>query len=93
VVVSGQQDTLTLSLAVVPPGAPIAPATGTVTIYYSFGGGPPTALVTLTVGQSGMIPALTAVGTYDLWAVYSGDNNYNGSTSATISVQVVSYSS
>jgi hypothetical protein len=33
VIVSGQANTFSLSLAVVPPGAPIIPATGTVTFY------------------------------------------------------------
>ena len=88
VVVAGQTDTLTLSLGVVPPGAPIAPATGTVTIYDTFDG-TTTTLATFTIGQSGSFPALTAVGTHVLTAVYSGDNDYNGSTSAPITVQVV----
>jgi parallel beta-helix repeat protein len=88
VVVSGQPDTFTLSLAVVPPGAPIVPATGTITLYDTFDG-ITTVLVTLPIGQSGMFPSLTAVGTHVITAVYSGDDDYNGSTSEPITVMVI----
>jgi parallel beta-helix repeat protein/VCBS repeat-containing protein len=88
VTVSGQPNTFTLSLAVVPPGAPIVPATGTITVYDTFEG-TTTALVTLTIGQSGQSPALTAVGTHVITAVYSGDSNYNGSTSEPINQEVI----
>ena len=88
VIVSGQPNTFSLSLAVVPPGAPIVPATGTVTFYDTFEG-VTTALITLTLGQSGKSPALTAVGTHVITAVYSGDDDYSGSTSAPITVVVI----
>jgi hypothetical protein len=88
VIVSGQPNTLSLSLLVVPPGVPIVPFAGTITIYDTFEG-TTTALVTLTIGQSGAFPALTAVGTHILSAAYSGDNDYNGSTSPQITVVVI----
>jgi hypothetical protein len=88
-VVSGQANSLTESLAVVPPGSAIVPFTGTITIYDTFQGST-TVLGVFTLGQSGSFPALTAVGAHVLTAVYSGDSNYHGSTSAPITVTVVS---
>lgn len=85
--VSGQPNNFTLGLAVIPPGAPIVAATGTITVYDTFDG-TTTALITLTLGQSGTSPALTAVGTHVLTAVYSGDDDYQGSTSAPLTVVV-----
>jgi parallel beta-helix repeat protein len=87
-VASGQANTLTESLAVVPPGSAIVPFTGTITIYDTFEGST-TTLGVFTIGQSGTFPALIAVGTHILTAAYSGDDSYNGSTSAPITVVVV----
>jgi hypothetical protein len=86
-VVSGQPNMLTESLAVVPPGTPVVPFTGTITIHDTFQGST-TVLGVVTLGQPGSFPALTVVGTHVLTAVYSGDGNYNGSTSAPITVVV-----
>jgi len=83
----GQGESFSVSLAVVPPGEPIVPATGTITFYDTFDG-TTTALITLVIGQSGTTPSLTAVGTHVITAVYSGDGNYNGSTSAPVTVVV-----
>jgi VCBS repeat-containing protein len=87
-VVAGQPNALTESLGVVPSAAPIVLFTGTITLYDTFEGST-TVLGVFTIGQSGSFPALTAVGTHTLTAVYSGDNNYNGSTSAPITVTIV----
>jgi VCBS repeat-containing protein len=86
-VVSGQPNGLTENLAVVPPGSAVVPLTGTVTIHDTFQG-TTTVLGVFTLGQPGSFPALTVVGTHVLTAVYSGDGNYNGSTSAPITVVV-----
>jgi hypothetical protein len=87
-VVSGGANTLTESIGVVPPGSPAVPFTGTVTILDTFEG-TTTTLGVFTIGQPGSVPALTAVGTHSLVAVYSGDGHYNGSTSAPVTVTVL----
>jgi Bacterial Ig-like domain (group 3) len=84
---TGPAESFSVSLAVVPPGQPIVPATGTITFYDTYNG-VTTALITLVIGQSGTTPALTGVGTHIVTAVYSGDSNYNGSTAAPVTVVV-----
>jgi VCBS repeat-containing protein len=87
VVVSGGSNSYTLSLMIVPPGNGIVAPTGTVTLYDTFEG-TTTALVTFPFGGTASFPAFTAVGTHIITAVYSGDSNYNGCTSAPITVVV-----
>jgi hypothetical protein len=86
-IVSGGANTLSESLSAVAPGAAIVPFTGTITIYDDFEGST-TVLGVFTIGQSGSFPALTAVGTHMLTAVYSGDSNYNGSTSLPVTIVI-----
>lgn len=86
-IVSGQPDDFDLSLSVDPPGDPIVPMTGTITVYDNYDG-TTTAVVTLTLGQPGTSPAFTAVGTHVLTAVYSGDADDDPSTSAPLTVVV-----
>jgi hypothetical protein len=88
-VVSGGANMLSESLGVAPPGSAVVPFTGTVTIDDTFEG-TTKVLGVFTIGQpGGSLPALTAPGTHVLTAVYSGDNHYNGSTSAPVTVTVV----
>jgi VCBS repeat-containing protein len=86
-VVSGGANSLSESLTAVAPGVAIVPFTGTITIYDTFEGNT-TILGVFTIGQSGSFPALTAVGTHSLTAVYSGDSNYNGSTSLPVMIVI-----
>jgi len=76
----GQQVTLTATVS-----GPGATPTGSVTFYY---GSEALATVTLSSGKA-TLPASTAtlpVGAYSLTADYSGDSNYNASTSAAYTV-------
>jgi parallel beta-helix repeat protein len=91
-VVAGGANSFNLSLAIVPPGTGIAAPTGTISIYDTFEG-VTTLVTTLVIGQSGTFPAFTAIGTHVLTAVYSGDSNYNGSTSNSVTVTIVPASS
>ena len=87
VIVVGQGNSFSLTLTVIPPGNEVVAPTGTETLYDTFNG-VTTALVTIPVNGDGSIPLFTAVGTHVLTAVYSGDGNYHGSTSAPITVTV-----
>jgi parallel beta-helix repeat protein len=91
VVVSGQPDSFNVSPPeVVSPGAPIVPPTGTITFYdYNPSDGTTTTLITIDLGQSEMGPSLTRIGTHVITAVYSGDDYFNGSTSAPVTVTVI----
>jgi hypothetical protein len=82
--VVGQPVTFTSTLSVVPPGSFVVAPTGTLTLLDTFAG-TTTTLVTATLGGPPVsFPALTAVGTHVITAVYSGDSNFNGSTSPPI---------
>jgi hypothetical protein len=87
-VVAGQSITFTGSLSVIPPGAPVAPATGTITLYDTFNG-VTSVLSVITIGGSGQFPALTDVGAHTITAVYSGDDDYNGCMSNPFTLTVV----
>jgi hypothetical protein len=77
----GASLTLTATISVVSPGSFAVPPTGTLTFYDTFQGST-TVLSVITVnGPPGTFPPL-AVGTHLLTVVYSGDSNFNGSTSA-----------
>jgi hypothetical protein len=88
VVVAGQPLQFSSTLGVVPPGAFVAPATGTLTLYDTYQG-TTTVLTTIPVGESGTFPSLTGVGAHVITAVYSGDSDFNGSTSSSITVQAI----
>jgi hypothetical protein len=88
-VVSGQPANFLASLSVVPPGAGIVPGTGTITFYDTFEGNTSVVAVITLGGPPVQTPAFTAVGTHLITAVYSGDDNYNGSTSNPFSLTVV----
>jgi hypothetical protein len=88
-VVSGQPiSAFGTTLSAVSPGNFVAAPTGTITYYDTFNGVTTELAVTQEGGQ-GSFPALTAVGTHVLTAVYSGDSNYNGCTSEPLTVTVV----
>jgi hypothetical protein len=87
-VAAGQPVNFRVSLSVVPPGAPVAPATGAISFYDTFNG-VTTLLTAITIGGSGQTPALTAVGTHVITAVYSGDDDYNGCTSNPVTLTIV----
>jgi hypothetical protein len=88
-VVSGQPINFLATLSVVPPGAGIVPGTGTITFYDTFEGNTTVVAVITLGGPPVQTPAFTAVGTHSITAVYSGDDNYNGSTSNPFSLTVV----
>jgi hypothetical protein len=85
--VAGQGVTFSTTLTVIAPGSAVVPPTGTITFYDTFQGST-TVLTTISVGGSGSTPVFTKAGTHVITAVYSGDGNFNGSTSAAIN-QVV----
>lgn len=58
--VSGQTNSYTLILTVVPPGNGIVTPTGTITLYDTFEGAT-TVLVTIPFGGSGTFPSFTQV--------------------------------
>src|SRR5260221_14069280 len=65
-------------------GSPAAFApTGTVTYYFSSDGGATYSVFdTEAVGTDSISTGSLAAGSYSFYAVYSGDSNYSGSTSA-----------
>jgi hypothetical protein len=86
--------TTTSSLSPAPAGSPVTftvtvppGATGTVSFYDGT-----TLLGTATIsgGKATLTTSALAVGTHSITAVYSGDANYNGTTSAVLSQTVVS---
>jgi hypothetical protein len=86
---AGQPVDFSTTLSVVSPGNFVVPASGTITFYDTYNGST-TVLSAITLGGSpGMSPAFTAAGTHVVTAVYSGDSYFNGSTSASVTVQVV----
>jgi hypothetical protein len=88
-VVAGQPVNFLASLSVIPPGAPVAPASGTITFYDTFEGST-TVLTVITIGGSpGQTPASTSVGTHLITAVYSGDGDYKGSSSDPLTLIIV----
>jgi hypothetical protein len=88
-VAAGQPVDFLASLSVIPPGAPVAPAFGTITFYDTFEG-VTTVLTVITIGGSpGQTPALTTIGTHVITAVYSGDDDYNGSMSNPLTLTIV----
>jgi hypothetical protein len=88
-VVSGQAINFTTSLGTVAPGAFVVPPTGTITFYDTYNG-VTTQLVVLTLGgPPATTPALTQAGTHVITAVYSGDGNFDGSTSNPITVTIL----
>jgi hypothetical protein len=88
-VVAGQPVNFLATLSVVPPGAGIVPGTGTITFYDTFGGNTSVVAVITLGGPPVQTPAFTAVGTHLITAVYSGDDNYNGSTSSPFALTVI----
>jgi hypothetical protein len=89
VIVAGQSVTFTDTLSAVLPGSFVTAPTGTITLYDTFDG-VTTALSTLTLGGPPVnFPSLTAVGVHMNFAAYSGDGNFLGCTSPTITVTVV----
>src|SRR5207247_2585440 len=90
--VVGQSVTFSSTLTVVPPGHFVVPPTGTLTLLDTFGG-TTTTLVTATLGGPPVsFPTFTTAGIHVITAVYSGDSNFNGSTSPSID-QIVNPSS
>jgi hypothetical protein len=87
-VVVGQPVDFTATLDVVPPGAFVAPPTGTITLYDTFQG-VTTILAVIPVGGSTTFPSFTTPGTHVITAVYSGDSDFNGSTSDPITITVL----
>jgi hypothetical protein len=85
----GESFTLTETLFTGTPGTFATPPTGTITVYDTYNG-VTTVLFTGAWGSQETFPALTAVGDHVLTAVYSGDGNFLGSTSPSITVTVVS---
>jgi hypothetical protein len=86
--VAGQTVDFTTGQGVVAPGSFVVPATGTITFYDTFQGST-TGLTAIDIsGSPGVSPALTAAGTHVITAVYSGDSDFNGSTSAAIAQTV-----
>jgi hypothetical protein len=82
-VTAGQPVNLVALLSVVPPGAFVVPATGTITFYDTFQGSTtPLSTVDLS-GPPGTSPAFTAAGTHLVSAVYSGDSYFLGSSTMT----------
>jgi hypothetical protein len=87
--ISGQAVDFTVTLNVVPPGSFAAAPGGTITFYDTYNG-VTTVLATVAAGGSaGASPALTGVGNHVITAVYSGDANFGGSTSAALTQTVV----
>jgi hypothetical protein len=86
--VAGQPVNFSSILGVVAPGAFVVPPTGTITFFDTFHG-TTTTLTSFPVVGSGTSPALTSAGTHIITATYSGDGNFNGSTSAPITQVVV----
>jgi hypothetical protein len=82
--VVGQAVTFTSTLSVVPPGAFVVAPTGTLTLLDTFAGTTTTLVTAILGGPPVSFPALTTVGTHIITAVYSGDSNFNGSTSPAI---------
>src|SRR5262249_7611327 len=77
------------TLSVLPPGSFVTAPSGTITFYDDFEG-TTTVLAVITLGgPPGSSPALTAVGTHLITAVYSGDSYFNGSTSVGITQTVI----
>jgi hypothetical protein len=75
-------------LSVGEPGSFVTPATGTITLYDTFDGAT-TVLSTNTLGGPTVnFPPLAGVGTHSITAMYSGDGNFQGCTSATITITV-----
>lgn len=91
--VAGQSDALTVTVSTGLGGSEFVPLTGTVSLFSSFDGGPATLLLQIPVGVSGSFPGLTTPGTYDLYVSYSGDSNYSGSTSNSVTITVTGTSS
>ncbi len=85
----GQPIVVNWSVAVNPPSAstPTAP-TGTVTVSDEFGGA---CTASLSAGNCTLTPGATTATTVHLTAIYSGDANFNGSTSAAVPHSVVFY--
>ncbi len=75
----GDPLSLFTTLYPVAPGSFVIPPTGTTTVYDTFNG-TTTVLFTIEMGGWGSFPPL-AVGMHVITAVYSGDANFNGSTS------------
>ena len=88
VIVAGEAVTFNETLFVVPPGSFVTAPTGTITLYDTFDG-VTTALSTVTIGGTVNFPSLTEVGVHYIFAVYSGDGNFLGCTSPTITETVV----
>jgi hypothetical protein len=87
-IVLGQPVHYTIQLNPVPPGSFVTNPTGTVTLYDTFGG-VTTALATLTLGGPPVnFPVFNQIGVHALTAVYSGDANFNGCTSAELDITV-----
>jgi hypothetical protein len=82
-VLVGTPLTFTATLTLSAPGSPIVAPTGTITLYDTFEG-TTTVIGVLTLGGPLQISPALAVGTHVIQAVYSGDGNFNTSTSGTI---------
>jgi hypothetical protein len=81
----GQPVTLTASVAPVAPGA----GTPTGTVQFLDGGNALGAPVSLTNGSAALTTSNIGGGTHSITAVYSGDNNFNTSTSPAVTQTVV----
>jgi len=77
---SNNGQTVTLTATVSPPAA-----TGTVQF---FDGTTPLQIVQLSAGKATLSTSTLSVGPHSITATYSGDSNYNGSTSAVLSQTV-----
>jgi hypothetical protein len=84
----GQAVNFFSTLYVVPPGAFVAPPTGTITLYDTYQG-VTTVLSVSPFGTSVAIPPFTTVGTHVITSEYSGDGNFNGSISAPLTITVL----
>jgi hypothetical protein len=88
-ITAGGSVTFTDTLTAVSPGSFVTDPTGTITLYDTYDG-VTTVLSTLTLGQGPVtFPPLTQIGVNYIYAVYSGDSNYLGSTSPVITLTVV----
>jgi large repetitive protein len=79
--VIGQTVTFNVTVAAVAPGAAVAPTTITGTVLVS-DGGTNTCTVTLTAGAGSCTISFPSAGSYSMTGAYSGDANFNASTSA-----------
>jgi autotransporter-associated beta strand protein len=84
----GESVTLTATISAVAPGS--GTATGTVSY---FDGATLLGTATLSSGVATLTTSSFSVGTHSITAVYSGDSNFSGSTSSTISQVIASSAS